>query len=313
MKKILLALAIGLISLSPAYASENAEIVYYEDYDLDERVGLKEKKEVIDERENKNSSEENFTQAKIVSVTDGDTVTARINNKDYKLRMIGVDTPETVHPSKPVAFYGKEASDFTKSNLTGKTVYLEKDVSERDKYNRLLRYVWLSKPANPKNPSFEDVRDKMFNGILLRNGYANLATFPPDVKYLNHFQKIARTAERDELGLYNKALRDKFEGNITSPSKEETSEAKPSTGSNQKGKYVGDGDIPIVNQKIARVSRGKSTYLADVTWGPVKANMSSGKYHTKGQQGYDKISIDNVTWFSSAKAAEAAGYVAAKK
>lgn len=315
MKKILLALAIGLISLSPAYASEDANIVYYEDYDLDEAVGLKEKKEVIDESKNprSNLNQGNFTEAKIISVTDGDTVTARINNKDYELRMIGVDTPETVHPSKPVAFYGKEASDFSKNKLRGKTVYLEKDVSERDRYNRILRYVWLSKPANPKNPSFEDVRDKMFNGILLRDGYANLATFPPDVKYLNYFQKIARTAEANELGLYNKAKRDKFEGKVTSPSKEDTNPTKPNTGSNQKGKFIGDGDIPIVNQKIASVSRGKRTYLADVTEGPIKANMSSGIYHSPGQRDYNKISINNVTWFSSAKAAEAAGYTAAQR
>lgn len=280
MKKILLALAIGLISLSPTYASEDTNIVYYEDYDLDEAVGLKEKKEVIDESKNPSSNlnQGNFTEAKIISVTDGDTVTARINNKDYELRMIGVDTPETVHPSKPVAFYGKEASEFSKNKLRGKTVYLEKDVSERDRYNRILRYVWLSKPANPKKPSFEDVRDKMFNGILLRDGYANLATLPPDVKYLNYFQKIARTAETNQIGLYSKAQRDKFEGKVTSPSKEDPSPTRENTGSNQKGKYIGDGDIPIVNQKIASVSRGKRTYLADVTEGPIKANMSSGIY-----------------------------------
>lgn len=315
MKKILLALAIGLISLSPTYASEDTNIVYYEDYDLDEAVGLKEKKEVIDESKNPSSNlnQGNFTEAKIISVTDGDTVTARINNKDYELRMIGVDTPETVHPSKPVAFYGKEASEFSKNKLRGKTVYLEKDVSERDRYNRILRYVWLSKPANPKKPSFEDVRDKMFNGILLRDGYANLATLPPDVKYLNYFQKIARTAETNQIGLYSKAQRDKFEGKVTSPSKEDPSPTRENTGSNQKGKYIGDGDIPIVNQKIASVSRGKRTYLADVTEGPIKANMSSGIYHSPGQRDYNKISINNVTWFSSAKAAEAAGYTAAQR
>lgn len=315
MKKILLALAIGLISLSPTYASEDTNIVYYEDYDLDEAVGLKEKKEVIDESKNPSSNlnQVNFTEAKIISVTDGDTVTARINNKDYKLRMIGVDTPETVHPSKPVAFYGKEASDFSKNKLRGKTVYLEKDVSEIDRYNRILRYVWLSKPANQKKPSFEDVRDKMFNGILLRDGYANLATFPPDVKYLNYFQKIARTAEANQIGLYSKAQRDKFEGKVTSSSKEDPSPTRENTGSNQNGKYIGDGDIPIVNQKIASVSRGKRTYLADVTEGPIKANMSSGIYHSPGQRDYNKISINNVTWFSSAKAAEAAGYTAAQR
>ena len=312
MKKILLALAIGLISLSPTYASEDTNIVYYEDYDLDEAVGLKEKKEVIDESKNPSSNlnQVNFTEAKIISVTDGDTVTARINNKDYKLRMIGVDTPETVHPSKPVAFYGKEASDFSKNKLRGKTVYLEKDVSEIDRYNRILRYVWLSKPANQKKPSFEDVRDKMFNGILLREGYANLATFPPDVKYLDQFKKIAKTAEIQELGLYNKAARDKFEGKDVNSNKKPT---KPNKNETKKPRYVGDGDIPIEGQKVAWVTYGRKTYQADVTNGPIKANMSSGKFHRPGQQGYNKISVNNVTWFSSAKAAEAAGYTAAQR
>lgn len=310
MKKILLALAFALISLSPAYASESSQVVYYEDYDLDEVVGLKEKKETINENKNEKPSQGNFAKAKIVAVSDGDTVTARIDNKDYKVRMIGVDTPETVHPSKPVAFYGKEASDFTKKKLTGKTVYLEKDVSERDKYNRSLRYVWTNLPENPQNPSFEDVRDKMFNGILLREGYANLLTLPPDVKYLDHFKKIAKTAESQELGLYNKAARDKFEGKDVNSNKKPT---KPNKNETKKPRYVGDGDIPIEGQKVAWVTYGRKTYQADVTNGPIKANMSSGKFHRPGQQGYNKISVDNVTWFSSAESARKAGYVAAKR
>ena len=306
MKKILLALTFALVSLSPAYASESSQIVYYEDYDLDEVVGLKEKKETIEQK----TKAENYAKAKIVAVSDGDTVTARIDNKDYKVRMIGVDTPETVHPSKPVAFYGKEASDFTKKKLTGKTVYLEKDASERDKYNRSLRYVWTNLPENPQNPSFEDVRDKMFNGILLRDGYANLLTLPPDVKYLDHFKKIAKTAESQELGLYNKAARDKFEGKDVNSNKKPT---KPNKNETKKPRYVGDGDIPIEGQKVAWVTYGRKTYQADVTNGPIKANMSSGKFHRPGQQGYNKISVNNVTWFSSAEAARKAGYIAAKR
>lgn len=309
MKKILLALAFALVSLSPAYASESSQVVYYEDYDLDEVVGLKEKKESIEQK----TKAENYVKAKIVAVSDGDTVTARIEGKDYNVRMIGVDTPETVHPSKPVAFYGKEASDFTKNNLTGKTVYLEKDVSERDKYNRSLRYVWTNLPENPQNPSFEDVRDKMFNAILLREGYANLLTLPPDVKYLDHFKKIAKNAEVQELGLYNKAARNNFEGKDSKSNKENKKPSSSKNNQSQKGKYVGDGDIPIVNQKIARVTRGKSTYMADVTNGPIKANMSSGKFHRPGQRDYNKISVNNVTWFSSAEAAIKAGYSPAKR
>lgn len=260
----------------------------------------------------------NFTQAKITSVTDGDTVTAQAGSKSYKVRLIGVDTPETVHPSKPVSFYGKEASNFTKENLTDRYVYLEKDVSETDKYYRSLRYVWLSLPENLAYPSFEDVRDKMFNGILLRDGYATLATFPPDVKYLDYFRKIAKTASLKEIGLYNKTEREKFDSN-NKTSLEITENKTPSQKENtkdtstNKGKYVGDGDIPIVGQIIGWVTGSKGSYQADFTNGPIKANMSSGVYHVPGQRDYNKIKIDNVTWFSSTEAAEKAGYRAAKR
>lgn len=307
MKKLLLTLVLSLCFVGNSYASIDDPVVYYDDFDLDVACGLKAGEKESSENKDKGSKESqaNFTKAKIISVTDGDTVTAKIGSKNFKLRMIGVDTPETVHPSKPVGFYGKEASDFTRANLLGKDVYLEKDISETDKYNRTLRYVWLTLPKNLANPSFEEVRDQMFNAILLRDGYGLLATFPPDVKYLDEFRKIAKFAEIQELGLYNQAARDKFEGKESS--------SKTGNNSSSKGRYVGDGDIPIVDQKIELVAGSNGSYLADVTQGPIKANMASGKYHSPGQQGYNKISINNVTWFSSAKAAEKAGYIAAKR
>lgn len=83
-----------------------------------------------------------FEEATVTRVVDRDTIEVNLAGKKYKLRLVGVDTPETVHPSKPVEFYGLEASNYTKSQLTGKKIYLQKDVSETDKYGRLLRYVW---------------------------------------------------------------------------------------------------------------------------------------------------------------------------
>lgn len=320
MKKLLFALFLSLCFVGNAYASEDDPIIYYDDFDLDVACGLKDSQDNISAEKNTDYKQAlaNFTQAKITSVTDGDTVTAQAGSKSYKVRLIGVDTPETVHPSKPVSFYGKEASNFTKENLTGRYVYLEKDVSETDKYYRSLRYVWLSLPENLAYPSFEDVRDKMFNGILLREGYATLATFPPDVKYLDYFRKIAKTASLKEIGLYNEAEREKFDSNSQS-SLEITENKTPSQTENtkdtstNKGKYVGDGDIPIVDQIIGRVTGSKGSYLADLTNGPIKANMSSGVYHRPGQRDYNKIKKDNVTWFSSPEAAEKAGYRAAKR
>ena len=320
MKKLLFALYLSLCFIGNSYASEDDSIIYYDDFDLDVACGLKDSQDNISAEKNTNNKQAlaNFTQAKITSVTDGDTVTVQAGSKSYKVRLIGVDTPETVHPSKPVSFYGKEASNFTKENLTDRNVYLEKDVSETDKYYRSLRYVWLSLPENLANPSFEDVRDKMFNGILLRDGYATLATFPPDVKYLDYFRKIAKTASLKEIGLYNDAEREKFDSNNKS-SLEITENKTPSQKENtkdistNKGKYVGDGDIPIVGQIIGRVTGSKGSYLADLTNGPIKANMSSGVYHRPGQRDYNKIKKDNVTWFSSPEAAEKAGYRAAKR
>ncbi len=320
MKKLLFALFLSLCFIGNSYASEDDSIIYYDDFDLDVACGLKDSQDNISAEKNTDYKQAlaNFTQAKITSVTDGDTVTVQAGSKSYKVRLIGVDTPETVHPSKPVSFYGKEASNFTKENLTDRNVYLEKDVSETDKYYRSLRYVWLSLPENLANPSFEDVRDKMFNGILLRDGYATLATFPPDVKYLDYFRKIAKTASLKEIGLYNDAEREKFDSNNKS-SLEITENKTPSQKENtkdistNKGKYVGDGDIPIVGQIIGRVTGSKGSYLADLTNGPIKANMSSGVYHRPGQRDYNKIKKDNVTWFSSPEAAEKAGYRAAKR
>lgn len=320
MKKLLFALFLSLCFIGNSYASEDDPIIYYDDFDLDVACGLKDSQDNISVEKNTDNKQAlaNFTQAKITSVTDGDTVTAQAGSKSYKVRLIGVDTPETVHPSKPVSFYGKEASNFTKENLTDRYVYLEKDVSETDKYYRSLRYVWLNLPENLAYPSFEDVRDKMFNGILLREGYATLSTFPPDVKYLDYFRKIAKTASLKEIGLYNEAEREKFDSNNKS-SLEITENKTPSQKENtkdtstNKGKYVGDGDIPIVGQIIGWVTGSKGSYQADFTNGPIKANMSSGVYHVPGQRDYNKIKIDNVTWFSSTEAAEKAGYRAAKR
>lgn len=138
-------------------------------------------------------------QTTITKVIDGDTIQATVYGKDETIRLIGVDTPETVHPSKPVQTYGKEASDYTKSQLSGKTVWLEKDVQERDKYGRLLAYVWTSQPVEISDT---EIRAKMFNARLLLDGYAQLLTIPPDVKYTDYFTKYQAEARNNNRGLW---------------------------------------------------------------------------------------------------------------
>ena len=82
---------------------------------------------------------------RVTGVSDGDTIKVDMNGKTETIRMIGVDTPESVKPNSPVQCYGKEASDFTKKNLTDQLVRLEADPAgdNRDRYDRLLRYVYL--------------------------------------------------------------------------------------------------------------------------------------------------------------------------
>lgn len=139
-------------------------------------------------------------QGRVMRVVDGDTIHVFVAGEDRTVRLIGVDTPETVHPSKPVQFYGKEASDFTKKVLDGRTVWLEYDVAPLDKYDRHLAYVWLTEPEAGE----QAIRQGMFNAALLLQGYGKVVTIQPNSKYADlfaTFQQEARTARR---GLWGK-------------------------------------------------------------------------------------------------------------
>lgn len=126
----------------------------------------------------------------VTKVVDGDTFWVDDGSeKGRKVRLIGVDTPETVHPQKGPESYGREASDYTKSLLEGKRVRLEFDLDSLDRYGRLLAYVYL------ENGLF-------VNAELVRKGYAQVATFPPNVKYAEHFLKLQRKARNRGLGLW---------------------------------------------------------------------------------------------------------------
>ena len=146
--------------------------------------------------ENSNSD---FISATVTRVIDGDTLIANVNGENRRVRLLGVDTPETVHPNKPVQFYGREASNFTKNNLTGKNIWLEYDVSPLDKYNRHLAYLWFEIPetVNKKN-----IRQKMFNAILISNGYAKTMNIKPNSKYASFFKQLENEARSAKKGLW---------------------------------------------------------------------------------------------------------------
>ncbi len=144
--------------------------------------------------------------AKIKRVVDGDTAIIAFMTddgtpyKDERIRFIGVNTPETVDPNRPVQYYGKEASDFTKKELKDKTVWIQMDMGVRDRYDRLLGYIWLKEPKDPD--SEKEVRAKMFNARLLLEGYAQTMTIQPNVRYSEMFIKFQREAREAEKGLW---------------------------------------------------------------------------------------------------------------
>lgn len=125
---------------------------------------------------------------KVTRVVDGDTINVEINGKTEPVRYIGIDTPETVDPRKPVQCFGVEASKKNKELVEGKMVRLEKDITDRDKYNRLLRYVWLD--------------DTLINQELVAQGFAKSYSYPPDVKYQDLFVAAEKKAREDKLGLW---------------------------------------------------------------------------------------------------------------
>ncbi|MDO5695656.1 MAG: thermonuclease family protein [Eubacteriales bacterium] len=123
-------------------------------------------------------------------VVDGDTIKVRFEGHEERVRLIGIDTPESVHPDKKRNLpEGKIASDYTKSRLSNRTVQLEFDAQERDKYGRLLAYVWLD--------------DELFNETLLKKGYARVYTFPPNVKYTERFERVQRKARESATGFWS--------------------------------------------------------------------------------------------------------------
>jgi micrococcal nuclease len=133
--------------------------------------------------------------ARFVRIVDGDTIKVDLGGSEVTVRYIGMDTPETVRPGTPVQWMGEEAAAANEGLLErgGGTVYLEKDVSETDRYGRLLRYVWVR----------TDGADLLVNLELLRLGVAQVATFPPDVKDIDPwFLDAERAAREAGIGLW---------------------------------------------------------------------------------------------------------------
>lgn len=129
---------------------------------------------------------------RVIKVVDGDTIEVSIGNQPEKIRFIGIDTPETVDPRKTVQCFGLEASNKTKELLTGKRVLLEADPTQgnRDKYKRLLRYVYI-------------LDGTMVNKLLIEQGFAHEYTYMSNpYKYQAEFKAAQKSARGNKRGLW---------------------------------------------------------------------------------------------------------------
>ncbi|MCB9805794.1 thermonuclease family protein [Candidatus Nomurabacteria bacterium] len=146
---------------------------------------------------NENNSEQveetQYEEGDVVRIVDGDTVVVFTNNQKTKVRLIGVNTPETVDPRKEVECFGQEASDFLKNILSDKKVELEIDETQGtyDKYERMLAYIFL----NGEN----------INQKIIEEGYGYEYTYSVPYKYQESFKMLEAEAKENKIGLWGEA------------------------------------------------------------------------------------------------------------
>lgn len=159
---------------------------------------------------------EGLTEAKVSRVIDGDTVEVELENGNTeKVRLILVDTPESKgkYAGNPQPF-GRDAEEFTKKHLQGKTIGLELGVSERDPFGRLLVYIWVD--------------GSMFNETLLKEGLARVAVYPPNTKYLDQFREIEEQAKQSAKNIWsieNYVQKEGYEESVEGPSESPSEES----------------------------------------------------------------------------------------
>ncbi len=127
----------------------------------------------------------------VVEVVDGDTIHVLMNGLVYGVRYIGIDTPETKDPNRPVQPFGPEAAARNAELVSGQQVVMVRDVSETDQYDRLLRYVFVG-----------SLGGTFVNYELVRQGYASASTYPPDVACSEYFRQAEQEARQASAGLW---------------------------------------------------------------------------------------------------------------
>ena len=129
----------------------------------------------------------------VVRLVDGDTIHVTIDGRTEKVRYIGINCPELHHPRRGEEPGGREATEINRALVGGKSVRLEPDVQLRDRYGRLLAYVWVRQA---------DGAEIMVNAELLRRGYAQVMTVPPNVRHAATFRRLQAEAREAHRGLW---------------------------------------------------------------------------------------------------------------
>ena len=183
------------------------------------------------------SPEKDRIPVKVLDVVDGDTIKVEVDGKSETVRFLLVDTPESVHPNKPVQPFSKEASKYTEDMLSGSNVELELGIGERDKYGRLLAYVYADGKSVQKS--------------LLEKGLARVAyVFEPNIKYVDDYEKIQKQAQQEGIGIWSLENYSQEEGYVPKESEERVNETADS-------KCKIKGNVNSSGEKIYHVESGR--------------------------------------------------------
>lgn len=214
--------------------------------------------------------------AQVIKVIDGDTVDVRLNNQTIRLRLIGIDTPESVDPRKPVQCFGIEASNYTKNVLLNQTVYLERDPSqgEYDIYNRLLVYIWLDNTT-------------LFNQKIIAEGYAFEYTYRLPYRYQSQLQTAQQTARGRKIGLWSPST---CNGDVNTGITT-TAVAKSPT-----------------RTTLPTITRTDAERAFPCQIGQIKGNPDSSIYHLPNGRWYAQTRNSRVVCFDTEQEAILAGY-----
>ena len=157
------------------------------------------------------SYDSRYQEGLVTKIVEGDTLYADIDGVSEKIRFIGINTPEIDVEAFKDDYFGRDATLFTTETLREAKIYLEADKSGRDQHSRLLRFVWLDKPSDPSNPTYDEIKTLLVNAMLVEGGYAYAHVYPPDDKYSKELKTLEKEAKKNKIGIWDDKARSAFE------------------------------------------------------------------------------------------------------